>query len=113
MTQLDFGPGTFDAVAAFYSITHVPHEEHASLFLAIRSWLRPGGLFLAALGARSSDGAVENDWLGVPMYFSHFDSETNIQLLAEAGFRILEANEETANEDGLPATFLWVLAVRP
>jgi len=43
---------------------------------------------------------VDNDWLGAPMYFSHYDAKTNIQL----------AREETADEDGIPSTFLWVVA---
>ena len=33
----------FDAICAFYSITHVPREQHALLLRRIASWLRPGG----------------------------------------------------------------------
>src|SRR5438067_2518235 len=31
MTVLDFAPASFDAVCAFYAITHVPRAEHAAL----------------------------------------------------------------------------------
>ena len=31
MTVVPFAPRSFDAVAAFYSITHVPREDHAIL----------------------------------------------------------------------------------
>jgi hypothetical protein len=39
--NLDFSRGSFDGVAAFYSITHVPREQHADLFGRIASWLKP------------------------------------------------------------------------
>ena len=31
----------------FYSIAHIPREEHAALFGEVARWLRPGGLLLA------------------------------------------------------------------
>ena len=43
MTKLEFEPGSFDAVVAFYSIIHLPREEQAILFQNIYSWLRYGG----------------------------------------------------------------------
>jgi SAM-dependent methyltransferase len=110
MTALDFAPASFDAITAFYSIIHVPREEHPGLLRNIARWLRPGGLFVAAMGYRSTEDAYEQDWLGVPMYFSHFDSATNQRLVTEVGLDLLAANEETADEDGAPVTFLWVVA---
>jgi SAM-dependent methyltransferase len=113
MAALDFPPAGFDAVAAFYSIIHVPREEHAALLHDIATWLRPGGLLVATMGAGSTEAAVEPDWLGVPMFFSHFDGTTNQRLVAEAGLQIISAREETADEDGVPVTFLWVIARKP
>ncbi len=113
MTALDFPEASFAAVAAFYSITHVPREEHARLLEQIARWLRPGGLLVAALGAGSSAGAVEADWLGAPMYFSHYDAETNRRLVERAGLEIVSARVETADEDGVPTPFLWVVARKP
>lgn len=113
MTALKFPPASFDAITAFYCMTHVPREEHAGLLKAIAGWLRPGGLLVATMGSRSTEGAVEDDWLGAPMYFSHYDSETNERLVRESGLEILQAREETENEDGVPVTFLWVVAERP
>jgi ubiquinone/menaquinone biosynthesis C-methylase UbiE len=110
MTALDFAPESFDAVTAFYSIIHVPREEHPGLLRDIARWLRPSGLLIAAMGFRSTENAYEQDWLGIPMYFSHFDSPTNQRLVEEAGLRLLTANEETADEDGAQVTFLWVVA---
>jgi SAM-dependent methyltransferase len=113
MAALAFPPAGFDAVAAFYSIIHVPREEHAALVRDIATWLRPGGLLVATMGAGSTEAAVEPDWLGVPMYFSHLDGATNRRLVEDAGLRIISAREETADEDGAPVTFPWVVARKP
>ncbi|MDP9359547.1 MAG: class I SAM-dependent methyltransferase, partial [Chloroflexota bacterium] len=113
MTDLDFPPDTFDGVLAFYSITHVPREEHGPLLRKIGRWLRPGGLLVATMGAASLPGDIEEDWLGVPMYFSHHDAETNKRLVQDAGMRLLSAREETSDEDDGPVTFLWVVAEKP
>jgi ubiquinone/menaquinone biosynthesis C-methylase UbiE len=113
MTTLAFPPATFDAVAAFYSITHVPCEEHSALLRNIATWLRPGGLLVASLAAGPWTGSTVDDWLGTPMYFSHRDGETSMRLVREAGLEILSARDETANEDGDPVTFLWIVAQKP
>jgi hypothetical protein len=47
------------------------------------------------------------------MYFSHFDGATNQRLVEDAGFQIIRAREETADEDGVPVAFLWVVARKP
>ena len=113
MAALELPPASFDAVTAFYSITHVPREEHAALLRAIARWLRPGGLLIATMGAGESPGAVEADWLGAPMYFSHYGPATNKRLVREAGLKLLSARVETTEEDGVPVPFLWVVAQKP
>jgi len=110
MAALRFPPGSFDAIVAFYSIIHLPREEHAGLLGRLADWLRPGGLFVASMGAGASEGSVEEDWLGAPMYFSHHDAATNKRLVKDAGLRPIQAREETEDEDGKPVTFLWVVA---
>ena len=113
MTALSFPPASFDAVVAFYSIIHVPREEQPGLFRDIAGCLKSGGLFLAALGAADVVEDVQPDWMGAPMYWSHFDGPTNQRLVQEAGLHIVRATEETAPEDGVPITFLWVVARKP
>jgi ubiquinone/menaquinone biosynthesis C-methylase UbiE len=110
MMALAFPPATFDAVTAFYAITHVPREEHVALFGTVRKWLKPGGLFVASLSSGGSVGEIEEDWLGAPTYFSGYDRATNLHLLADAGFTIEQATDETDEEFGRPTTFLWVVA---
>jgi hypothetical protein len=87
MTSLDFEPASFDA------------------------WLRPGGAFLAtwALGAWEGE---EEDWegWGAPMRWSHYDGETSLALLREAGFATLRAEARTTRGTRGDETWLWVLA---
>lgn len=95
---------------AFYSIIHVPRDEQPGLLRGIAGWLKPGGLFVAVMGAADVAEDMQSDWLGAPMYWSHFDSATNQRLVQEAGLRIVRAREETTLEDGVPVTFLWMIA---
>jgi cyclopropane fatty-acyl-phospholipid synthase-like methyltransferase len=113
MTELDLPADTYDAVTAFYSVIHVPRREHALLFRRIRDWLRPGGLLLASLTAGDSPDAVEDDFVGVPMFFSGFDARTNRRLLEDAGLAVLREEVVTMREPEGDARFHWVLASRP
>ena len=110
MTALDLPAGSFDAVVAFYAISHVPRDKHAGLYTSIARWLRRGGLFVATLTAGDDQGTVEEDWLGAPMFFNGFDAETGIAQIEAAGFSILGAEVITQDEDGVPVSFLWVVA---
>ena len=113
MIQLDFPAGSFDAIAAFYSMIHVPRQEQAELLCKVGSWLRPGGLLVATMGAQATEAYLNENFLGKPMYWSNFDSETNRRLVRGAGLRIMSAKEETAAEFGKPVTFLWIVAQKP
>ncbi len=113
MTTLDYEPASFDAVVAFYALTHVPRDEQAGLLERIRRWLRPGGLFLASMGADDEPGDVEADWLGVDMYFSHFGAKANRRLVAKAGFVMDRSEIAVEPEDRHDARFLWVVARAP
>lgn len=112
MTQVTFPKASFDAITAFYSIAHVPRDLHAGLLQRIATWLRPGGHFLASLGSGGSHDAVE-DWLGVPMFFSSHDPQTNRQLIVDAGLVILVDENVTTQEPEGASTFQWVIAVKP
>jgi SAM-dependent methyltransferase len=113
MTALTFEPASFDAVVAFYSLTHVPRDEQAELLGHIRSWLRPGGIFLASMGADDEPGDVEPDWLGVDMYFSHFGARANRRLVESAGLVVERSELAIEPEDRHDARFLWIVARAP
>ena len=112
MTEIDFEPGSFDAIAAFYSIIHVQRDLHAELFARICRWLKPGGLFVASLGATDNPGGVDA-WIDdVPMYWSGHDAETNIAMLEAAGLRLLRHEVLQNFEDDQEVMFLWVIGQR-
>ena len=113
MAEIGFPPGSFDAVAVFYALIHVPRGEQPGLLHRIARWLSPGGLLAVTMGARATKADFEPDWLGAPMYWSSYDSETNRSLVEKAGLGFVSAREETAEEFGQPVTFLWIVAQKP
>jgi cyclopropane fatty-acyl-phospholipid synthase-like methyltransferase len=109
-TELEVAAASLDAVVAILTLTHVPREEHAALLSRIARWLRDGGFFLCSLGTADTPGAVEEDWLGAPMFFSHYDADTNRRLVREAGFEAVLEEIVAMHEEGHgEARFLWLL----
>jgi ubiquinone/menaquinone biosynthesis C-methylase UbiE len=113
MTALRFPPGSFDAVVAFYSLTHVPRDDQPALLVRAREWLAPGGTLVATMGVEDDPGGIEADWLGVDMYFSHFGARKNRRLVEAAGFVVDSAEVLTEPEDRFDARFLWVVGHAP
>ena len=112
MTEVSFAPGSLDAVVAFHSIIHVPRTEHPALLGCIHRWLKPEGTFLATMTLTDYEGR-DDDWegWGAPMVWSHYDGDTNVALLREAGFVIRYAEPRTGGGPGDESeTWLWVLA---
>ncbi len=112
LLDLELGSASFDGVTAFYSISHIPREEHPRVFALVRRWLRPGGVFLAALGVGDLPGWT-GEWLGVPMFFSSHDATENLRLLARAGLRVVRAEAVSMREPEGEATFQWVICRLP
>ncbi|HEY7148407.1 MAG TPA: methyltransferase domain-containing protein [Gaiellaceae bacterium] len=110
--ELDFPTETFDAVTALYSLVHAPREDYPALFRRIGDWLKPGGHFLASMSHVGGPDRIE-EWLGVDMFFSGFDAETNSRIVREAGFELLAEEVVWMQEPGLEVAFLWVLARKP
>jgi SAM-dependent methyltransferase len=106
MVDLEFAPRSFDAIVAFWTLIHVPRDVHASLLARIHAWLRPGGLLAGTLGRGDNPADLVPDFYGAPMYWSHFDAETNRTLLRETGFVLVQADE--IQDEG--ETPLWVIA---
>ena len=77
-----------DAIVSFYAIFHTPRAGHAALLRTFAGCLSPGGLLLVTMGADEWEG-TEDDFHGVPMFWSHYDSVTNRRLIEEAGFTVL------------------------
>ncbi len=109
ITSLHLPPSSFDAVTAFFSIIHVPREEQSDLLRSIAAWLRPNGQFVATMATTGKEADFDKCWLGAPMFWSGFDSDTNKKMVQMAGLEIVSA-EETRDSDG---HFLWLIARKP
>jgi SAM-dependent methyltransferase len=106
MASVEFAPESFDAVLAFYSLTHLPKSEHASMIERLARWLRPGGQFLASFGA--AEGEWSEEWLGTTMFFTHHHPEMTKRLVQDAGLRLQRV--EMLKQDNEEAVFLWITA---
>lgn len=113
MTQLSYPDSSFDAVVAFYSITHIPRDEHLGLLTNIYNILKPEGLLVVTMGAGDLPDTIEPDWLGEPMFFSHFDADTNVNLVKQVGFKVISAIDEREMEYERPVSFRWIVARKP
>jgi SAM-dependent methyltransferase len=111
-TALEFPAAAFDAVTALYSLVHVPRAAQGDLLARILRWLKPGGLFLASMSHVGGEDRVD-EWLGVDMFFSGFDAETNSRLVREAGFELIADDLVWMREPESEVAFLWVLARKP
>ena len=87
--SVEFAPSTFDAVTAFYSIFHLPREEHPALLCHIHDWLKPGGYLLCLLPHYDEETYLD-EFFGSTMYWSSHALEEYIHILNDIGFDILE-----------------------
>lgn len=82
MAALHLRPASADAVAALYSLIHVPLADQQALFPRIRDWLRPHGYLLAIVGAGQWTGTAP--YLGAGMFWDHADTATYLRWLQAA-----------------------------
>lgn len=113
LTELDFPAASFDAVVAYYVFHHVPRDQYAAVINKVYKWLRPGGIFMAALYPYDVEHLVTEDWHGSTMYWSSFDEQTTLELIDKPGFEIIAQSKESELEEGKETTFLWVIARKP
>jgi cyclopropane fatty-acyl-phospholipid synthase-like methyltransferase len=84
-----FPPSHFDAVVAFYSVFHLPREEHGELFRRIHRWLKPEGYLMATVSVCSESAYTEDGFFGVTMYWSNYSQEEYKGILERLGFHLL------------------------
>jgi cyclopropane fatty-acyl-phospholipid synthase-like methyltransferase len=114
LMELDFPRSSFEAITAFYVFMHIPRDDHPELLRRIHLWLKPGGVFIAPMSTVGGPDRVES-WLGVQMFFSGWDAETNESLVRAAGLEVLVAEIIGVREpeSEYETAFLWVLARKP
>ena len=101
-----FEPSSFDGVVSFYTLFHLPREQHRELLERVAGWLIPGGHLLATVAGSGHPGYTEDDFFGATMYWSHFESKWYEAVLRDLGFSILHRSETGhgyRSVPGLPA----------
>lgn len=88
MSELKEGQFSVDAVVSFYAIFHTPRQQHIEIFKKINSFLPINGYLLVTMGSSEWEGK-ESDFCGTEMEWSHYDADTNRQLIKDAGFKLL------------------------
>jgi ubiquinone/menaquinone biosynthesis C-methylase UbiE len=103
MATLPFADGVFDAVAAFYSLIHVPLDEHPTVLREFARVLSPGGTLLVTEGVEEWTG-TNPDWLdaGVTMHWEMAGPEATREQLRDAGFSVRRewGVPDTLGDDG-------------
>lgn len=88
MAELQEGQYSVDAVVSFYAIFHTPRKTHQLLLNKINSFLPRDGLLLITMGSLEWEGKEDN-FFGTEMFWSHYGSEKNTELVKNAGFEII------------------------
>jgi SAM-dependent methyltransferase len=77
-----------DGIICLYALFHLPRIEHGSWLKTIASFLKPGAPVFITLGDKDFEGW--HAFYGSRVWSSHYGPEKNRQLLADAGFEIIE-----------------------
>jgi ubiquinone/menaquinone biosynthesis C-methylase UbiE len=106
MTALPFAADSFDAVAALYSLIHVPLAEHRTVLAEFARVLCPGGSLLVTEGSTEWCGS-NPDWLdsGTEMHWSIAGPETTREQLRDSGFEVRgvwDVHDPTTEDDEKP-----------
>lgn len=86
MMAIDLPPESFDGLISCYAIFHAPRERHADIFRSFYSVIKLGGIMLVSVA--SSEWEEFADYLGVDIFWSHFEPSETRNLITEAGFDV-------------------------
>ncbi|KAF7553118.1 hypothetical protein G7Z17_g3860 [Cylindrodendrum hubeiense] len=111
MMKLSFADNSLDAVAAMYSIIHLPRDEQTAMVSNIAKWLRPGGHLLANFMSTEAEASINPSWQADDgwMFWSGWGPERTLEAIKAAGLKVLES--ELRGDPG-DSIFLWVMAVK-
>ncbi len=85
-----------NAVVCFYTLFHLPRNEHKKMLTTMNSFLQKDGMLLVTMGDREFEG--EHKMYETPMWSSQYGTAKNRQLVNEAGFEIV--TDEIDNSGG-------------
>lgn len=110
IANLPFRDSTFDGIVSFYTLIHVPREEHQQLIAQFHRILKPKGLAFLCMGAGDLPGETA-DYFGAKMFWSHYDRRTNLEILERNHFAVLWS-ETVVDPIDSEAGHLFVLVER-
>jgi predicted GIY-YIG superfamily endonuclease len=104
MSELHFDDHVFDGVVCSYALFHLPRGRHEQVFSTFHRILKDRGHLLVSLGTREWEET--KDYLGAPMFWSHYSAARTVDLLKAAGFDVVwQRASSTGGEK-----HVWVLA---
>jgi ubiquinone/menaquinone biosynthesis C-methylase UbiE len=104
MRRLQFEDSRFDGICAFYSLFHVPREEHLRVLIEFNRLLRQDGVLIFCTGKSAWQGT--GDFHGTRMFWSHPDRDVTRQWVLDARFAVLMSEvRELGGEE-----HYWVMA---
>jgi SAM-dependent methyltransferase len=109
ITTLAAPDGFFSAICSIWTIIHVPRAEHLPLLANFRRMLRRGGLAIFSLGRTDWEGTER--FFGADLWWSHFDRDTSLALVEQAGFEIVQVVDVDDRPGNKRAPFLLARAV--
>ena len=112
VTRLGLDDASFDAITCFYTIFHVPREEHSAVFGDFFRLLKSGGLLLICLYNGENEIEGEETFFRVPMYFSSFGVAESLALIVESGFELIW-QKEIADPLDRDSSHVFVLVLKP
>lgn len=86
MAAIDLPSESFDGVISCYAIIHNPKESHADILESFYRILKPGGVMLISVASWEWEEFA--DYMGVDMFWSHYDPAKTKSLITNAGFDI-------------------------
>lgn len=93
MTVLGLDDASFDAVVCFYSIFHVPRDQHSEVLINFFRLLKPDGLLLVCVSNSPEEHEGEEIFLSQSMFFSSPAVADSVAMVAEAGFELIWQKE--------------------
>lgn len=107
-TKINF-ENLFHAIIAFYSIFHIPRDEHQTLFEKMYNLLKKNGHILITLGTRNEEN-IEEDFVGAPMAWSKYEPKKYEIMLSKIGFEIVKSEYE--GQPGDKENHWWIIATK-
>jgi SAM-dependent methyltransferase len=103
--DMDYAPGSFDAVTMFHVIEHV--VDPSALAHACHRIIRPGGLFVVETPdistRRARRAGVDWKYLKIPEHLNYFSLKSLSGLLTHAGFRTVGVRRATDSTGAMNA----------